>query len=76
MDEVTLRVFPKSHQEFLASVWLQQQDLKDKSPTEISDMYYKALREIWENYARNYKPRTQPQRERRTISRGIPVDEW
>lgn len=70
MENVTLKTFPSSEHEFLASLWIRQQDLSDKSPIEISDMYYKALSEIKEKYA----PKSSPQsRGRRPRSHGIKI---
>lgn len=51
MDNITLRTFPSSAHEYFAMLWIQQQDLSDKSPTEIADMYYNALSEIKQQYA-------------------------
>ena len=46
MDNITLKAFPSSAYEYIAMLWIQQQDLNDKSPIEIADMYYNALSEI------------------------------
>lgn len=51
MANETFKVFPGSSYEFLASTWLQQQDLHDKSAVEVADMYYSALSQIREKYA-------------------------
>ena len=69
MDSIT-KIFSDSDHAYLASIWLQQQDLSDKSPTEISDMYYKAYREICENYAP--KPSRLP--ESHGLSKGNPFN--
>ncbi len=42
--------FPTSREEALAILWLQQQDLKGKSPAEIHDLYWIAVKEIREDY--------------------------
>ena len=57
---------------FLASTWLQQQDLRDKSAVEVADMYCSALSQIWEKYA---PPRKQPT-SRRVVSPGIQGEDW
>lgn len=61
---------------FLASTWLQQQDLHGKSPTEISDMYFGALREIMANYNEKYSSKKQSKVTARVISPGIERDDW
>lgn len=52
MADVIMNIFPKSTYEFLASHWLQQQDLHGKSAVEVADMYYSALMQIRKKYAR------------------------
>ncbi len=58
MPNEPLKHLPASTCEFLASTWLQQQDLHDKSAIEVADMYCSALSQIWEKYA---PPAQQPQ---------------
>lgn len=72
MGNETFKMFPGSTYEFLASVWLQQQDLHGKSPVEVAEMYCSALDQIREKYAR---PTQQPTG-RRVRSPGIKMDEW
>lgn len=72
MIDETKRIFPGSTCEFLATTWLQQQDLRGKSAIEVADMYYSALTQIWEKYA---PPKEQPQG-RRVIHPGIERDNW
>lgn len=74
MEDVILKSFPKSAPEFLASLWLQQQDLKGKSPVEISDMYDKALSEIKEKYVKIQNSHNKPAINRRgNRSSGIDI---
>ncbi len=40
------KVFPHSAVEAIAFLWLQQQDLKGKSPKEIYDMFWAAVAAI------------------------------
>lgn len=61
---------------FLASTWLQQQNLHGKSPTEISDMYFGAFREIMANYNEKYASKKQSKATARVISSGIERDDW
>ncbi len=68
MDNITLKAFPSSAYEYIAMLWIQQQDLNDKSPIEIADMYYNALSEIKQKYAT--KP-TQQKSNRKVRSQGI-----
>ena len=70
MANETFKAFPGSSYEFLASTWLQQQDLRDKSAVEVADMYYSALSLIREKYA----PKTPARSKGRSIrSPGIDV---
>lgn len=41
-----LHSFPRNYREALAMLYLQQQDLKGKSPTDIYTMYLDAFEEI------------------------------
>lgn len=59
----------------LALIWLQQQDLSEKSPTEISNMYFKAFEEIQKNYDQKYPSSKFPENTRHVISPGIKIDE-
>lgn len=61
---------------FLASTWLQQQDLHEKSPTEISDMYFGALREIMGNYNEKYASKKPSKTTTRMVGSGIERDDW
>ena len=47
--------FPSSREEALAMLWLEQQDLKGKSPKELHDMYWDAVKEIRADYAEKRK---------------------
>lgn len=50
MDEVKLSTFPSNRNEALAMLWLSKQDLGDKTPTQIHEMYWNALYEIRKDY--------------------------
>lgn len=60
---------------YLASTWLEQQDLSGKSPSEISEMYFKAEREIKQIYSEKYKPEIPPQPGRRIRNLGLTMDD-
>ncbi len=47
--------FPSSREEALAMLWLEQQDLKGKTPTELHDMYWAAVKEIRADYQNKRK---------------------
>ncbi len=66
MDDIKLKTFPSSPYEFVASLWLQQQDLTGKSPAEIWDMYSSALSEVKEKVKADAPPRTPSTRTRRS----------
>lgn len=68
MDKESKFILSEATCEYLAQVWLQQQDLSGKSPIEIADMYCSALSVIREKYS---PPQQQPQRGPRVINRGI-----
>lgn len=72
MADGTIKTFPGSTYEFLASAWLQQQDLHSKSPVEVAEMYYSALKQIREKYAQP----AQSSAGRRVRSPGIKMDKW
>lgn len=56
----------------LAMVWLQQQDLSNKSVCEVAEMYHFALSQLRDKY-----PSSQSQtKSRRVIHPGIKSDEW
>ena len=42
--------FPTSREEALAMLWLDKQDLTGKTPKEIHDLYWIAVKEIREDY--------------------------
>ena len=48
MNEINFKSFPSSRNEALAMLYLQSQDLSDKSPAQIYKMYLKTLSEIRE----------------------------
>jgi len=72
MADESKKILPGPTCEFLASTWLQQQDLRGKSAIEVADMYYSALTQIWEKYA---PPMKQPTG-RHVIHPGIERDKW
>ena len=43
--------FPSCREEALAMLWLEQQDLKGKTPAQIHDMYWAAVKEIRADHA-------------------------
>ena len=45
-DKVELSTFPASRFQALAMLWLKNQDLSNKTPAEISNMYDMAYNEI------------------------------
>ncbi len=47
--------FPSSREEALAMLWLEQQDLKGKTPAQIHDMYWAAVKEIRADYQEKRK---------------------
>lgn len=67
MGNESKKTLPGPTCEYLAQVWLQQQDLHGISAIEIADMYCSALTQIWEKYA---PPQQQPQGIR-ILSHGI-----
>ena len=50
MSNETFRIFPSDYSEALAILYLQNQDLNGKTPSEIHTMYRKAIYEIREDY--------------------------
>ena len=46
MEDIELKTFPSSNIEALALLYVQNQDLKGKTPAEIHTMYQDALYEI------------------------------
>ena len=70
MDNITLKAFPSSAYEYIAMLWIQQQDLTGKSSLEIADMYYNALSEIKQKYAAKPTPQKKPNPVR---SKGIQI---
>lgn len=54
--EISRSYFPKNREEALAMLYLQNQDLKDKSPEEIQTMYFEAYYAIKRDFS--YKLRT------------------
>lgn len=49
-NDVKLSSFPSGHTEALAYLYLQNQDLSGKTPSEIQTMYYEAYFEIQKDY--------------------------
>lgn len=49
-DEVSLSSFPSNRTEALAMLYLQNQDLKGKSPEELQTMYFEAYYAIQGDY--------------------------
>lgn len=72
MDSESPKALNRPTCEYLAQTWLQQQELRGKSATEIADMYVSALIQIEEKYA----PPPQQPTGRRIRSSGIKPDEW
>lgn len=54
----TSGLFPKSKYEAIAYLYIQNQDLSDKTPTEIYDMYQAALSELEKNRKDTVKQNT------------------
>lgn len=51
MDKkISIFSFPNNRNEALAMLYLQNQDLSDKSPSDINTMYFEALYEIRKDY--------------------------
>ena len=54
----TSGLFPKSKYEAIAYLYIQNQDLSDKTPTKIYDMYQAALSELEKNRKDTVKQNT------------------
>lgn len=54
----TSGLFPKNEYEAIAYLYIQNQDLSDKTPTEIYDMYHAALSELEKNRKDTVKQNT------------------
>lgn len=50
MSNETLKTFPDSYAEALAMLYLQNQDLREKTPSEIHTMYQEAYYEIFKDH--------------------------
>ena len=50
MSNETLKTFPDSYAEGLAMLYLQNQDLREKTPSEIRTMYQEAYYEILKDH--------------------------
>lgn len=50
MSNETLKTFPDSYAEALAMLYLQNQDLREKTPSEIHTMYQEAYYEILKDH--------------------------
>ena len=50
MEDIELKTFPSSNIEALALLYVQNQDLKGKTPAEIHTMYQVALYEIKQDW--------------------------
>jgi len=50
-DKIELAAFPKNRLEALALLYVQNQDLKGKSPSEIQTMYFEAYYELQHDYS-------------------------
>lgn len=46
MNEIKFSSFPSNYKQALAILYLQNQDLKGKTPTDLYQMYHKAMNEI------------------------------
>lgn len=55
MPNETLKTFPGSYAEALSLLYLQSQDLRGKSPTEIHTMYQEAYYEILRDHRNKVK---------------------
>ena len=53
--DTSVYAFPTCREEALAMLWLEHQDLTDKTPTELHDMYWAAVKEIRADYAAKRK---------------------
>lgn len=49
MSEVRLNTFPSNKIEALAMLYLQNRDLKNKTPEQLLDMYYEAYERLYEH---------------------------
>ena len=49
-DKIKLKIFTDGEISALAYLYVQSQDLSEKTPTEIHDMYWKAYYEILRDY--------------------------
>ncbi len=49
-QDINLHCFPKRRDEALAMLYLQNQDLSDKTPSDIHTMYWHALFEFRNDY--------------------------
>lgn len=52
-DSVSLNTFPRTREEALTMLYLQNQDLSGLSPSEIQEKYWKAYREIQRDSKKN-----------------------
>lgn len=51
-DKISVQQFPSSELEAIALLYVQNQDLSGKTPTEMINLYYEAYYEILGDYAR------------------------
>lgn len=54
MENPVFKTFPSSDKEFIAMLYLQQQDLSGKTVSEITDMYYDAIEGVYKTYSKRY----------------------
>lgn len=57
MDEIMLKTFPKNECEALAMLYVQNQDLSGRSPTDLLAMYQEAYDAIQERLEEQYNER-------------------
>lgn len=55
-NDVNLNTFPSNRVQALTMLYLQNQDLTDKSPSEIVDLYLSVTQEIKDSFSNTNKP--------------------
>ena len=63
MSDTQLNAFPRSKNEALAFLYVQNQDLSGKAPKEILDMYEAAYEEIYERSKERHKEKKAARRQ-------------
>lgn len=54
MADISWSVFPKDRCEALAMLYLQNQDLKGLTPSQIQEKYFSAIKELHQDYSDNH----------------------